>query len=73
MDGDVPRRPSNGVYSSQLITFATVCIHVEEFNARNICLTAKLLEQGYRYHKPRKAFSKFYRRHYEFISKFNAG
>ena len=29
--------------------------------------------QGYRYHKLRKAFSKFYRRHYELISKFNVG
>ena len=34
-------------------------------------LTAKLLQQGYRYHKLRKTFSKFYRRHYELISKFN--
>ena len=50
-----------------------MCSHVEEFNARNKCLTAKLLEQGYRYHKLRKAFSKFYRRHYELISKFNVG
>ena len=32
-----------------------------------------LLKQGYRYHKIRKAFSKFYRRHYELISKFNVG
>ena len=50
-----------------------MCSHVEDFNARNKCLTAKLLEQGYRYHKPRKVFSKFYRRHYELISKFNVG
>ena len=42
-------------------------------NTRNKCLTAKLLKQGYRYHKLRKAFSKFYRRHYELISKFNVG
>ena len=41
--------------------------------ACNKCLTAKLLKQGYRYHKLRKAFSKFYRRHYELISKFNVG
>ena len=46
---------------------------VEDINARNKCLTAKLLKQGYRYHKLRKAFSKFYRRHYELISKFNVG
>ena len=47
--------------------------HVAYFNARNKSLTAKLLQQGYRYHKLRKTFSKFYRRHYELISKFNVG
>ena len=73
LDGDVPRRPSYGVYISQLIRFARVCSHVDDFNTRNKCLTAKLLKQGYRYHKLRKAFSKFYRQHYELISKFNVG
>ena len=29
--------------------------------------------QCYRYHKLRKAFSKFYRRHYELVSKFKVG
>ena len=67
LDGDVPCRPSYGVYISQLITFARVCSHVEDFNARNRCLSAKLLKQGYRYHKRRKAFSKFYHRHYTCI------
>ena len=73
LDGDVPRRPSYGVYISQLIRFARVCSHVDEFNTRNKFLTAKLLKQGYRYHKLREVFSKFYRRHYELISKFNVG
>ena len=36
-------------------------------------ITAKLLQQGYRYHKLRKTVSKFYRRHYELISKYNVG
>ena len=43
LDGDVPRRPSYGVYISQLIRFARVCSHVDDFNTRNKCLTAKLL------------------------------
>ena len=73
LDGDGSRRPSYGVYISQLIRFARVCSHVDDFNTRNKCLTAKLLKQGYRYHKLRKAFSKLYRRHYELISKFNVG
>ena len=41
--------------------------------AFNKCLKAKHLQQGYRNHKLRKSFSKFYRRHYELISKFNVG
>ena len=60
-----------GVYISQIIRFARVSSHVADFNARKKYLTAKLLQQGYRYHKLRKTFSKFYRRHYELISKFN--
>ena len=47
--------------------------HVTDFNARNEILTGKLFHQGYRYHKLRKAFSKFYRRHYELVSKFKVG
>ena len=43
LDGDFPRRPSYGVY-------------VEDFNARNKCLTAKFLRKGYRYHKLRTVF-----------------
>ena len=63
LDGDVPRSLSYGVYISQLIRFARVCSNVDDFNNRNLFLTAKLLKQGYRYHKIRKAFSKFYYRH----------
>ena len=47
--------------------------HVDDLNTRNKVLTAKLLRQGYRYHKIRKAFSKFYRRHFDIVSKYNVG
>ena len=47
--------------------------HVDDLNTRNKVLTAKLLRQGYRYHKLRKAFSKFYRRHFDIVSKYNVG
>ena len=50
LDGDDPRRPSYGVYISQLIHFARVPSHVTDFNNRNKFLTDKLLKQGYRYH-----------------------
>ena len=42
-------------------------------NTRYKVLTAKLLRQGYRYHKLSKAFSKFYRRHFDLVSKYNVG
>ena len=44
----------SGVYISQLIRFARVSSHVADFNARKKSLTAKLLQQGYCYHKLRK-------------------
>ena len=71
MNGNVPRSTSYRVYISQLILFARLSSHVADFNARNKSLTAKLLQQGYRYHKLQKTFSKFYHRHYELVSKFN--
>ena len=73
LDGDVPRSTSYGVYISQLIRFARASRYVTDFNTRNKLLTQKLLKQGYRYHKLRKTFSKFYRRYYDLISKFQVG
>ena len=73
LDGEVLRSTSYGVYISQLIRFARMSSRVADFNARNKNLTAKLLHQGYWYHKLRKTFSKFYRRHYELVSEFNVG
>ena len=58
---------------SQLICFARASSYVADFNIRNKLLTQKLLKQGYRYHKLRKTFSKFYRRYYDLISKFQVG
>ena len=73
LDGDVPRSTSYEVYISQLIRFARASSYVADFNTRNKLLTQKLLKQGYRYHKLRKTFSKFYRRYYDLISKFQVG
>ena len=66
---DVPHSTSYGVYISQLIRFAPVSSHVDDFNTRNKVLTAKLLRQGYSYHKIGKAFSKFCQRHFDIVSK----
>ena len=63
--GDVPR-PLPMVYFSACSICKSVFYH---FNNRNLFLTAELPKQGYRYHKIRKVFSKFYHRHLELIVK----
>ena len=74
LDGDVPRSTSYGVYISHFIGFIRVSSHVDDFNTRNkVFFIAKLLRQRYRYHKLRQAFSKFYRRHFDLVSKYNVG
>ena len=56
LDGDVPRTIAYCVNISHPIRFARASSHVDCFNTRNKVLTAKLLRQGFRYHKFRKAF-----------------
>ena len=73
LDGDVPCSTSYGVYISQLIRFAGKSSYVADFNTCNKLLSQKLLKQGYQYHKLPKTFSKFYRRYYDLISKFQVG
>ena len=41
IDGDVPCPPSYGVYIEQLTRFARVCSSDDDFNNRNLFLTAK--------------------------------
>ena len=68
----------NYAFTHILFLLCILCSSVEmsnrqAFNNRNLFLTAKLLKQGYRYHKIRKAFSRFYHRHSELIVKYNIG
>ena len=70
LSGDVPRLPSYGIYISQLVRFARCCTSVFDFHSKNLQITSKLLTQGYRYHKLRKTFGKFFRSYSELLSKF---
>ena len=58
-------------YLTQLIRFARASSNLSDFNDRKKALTTKLLRQGYRYFKLRKAFSKFYRRHSPLVEKYS--
>ena len=67
---DVPRLPSYGINISQLVRFARCCTSVLDFRSKNLQITSKLLTRGYRYHKLRKTFGKFFRSYSELQSKF---
>lgn len=71
LDGDVPKATSYGVYMSQLNRFAKACTNVEDFHARNLNITKRLLRQGYRFHRLRKTFSKFFHRSRPLLAKYD--
>ena len=73
LDGDVPGSTSCGVCISRLVPFARASSCVADFSARGGLLTQRLLKQGYLCHRLRKTFSKFYRRYYGLVSKFQIG
>ena len=70
LSGDVPRLPSYGVYISQLVRFARCCTNVSDSHSKNLKITSKLLTQGYRYYKLRKALGTFFRSYSELFSTF---
>ena len=70
LSGDVPRLQSYGIYISQLVRFTRCCTSVLDFHSKNLQIASKLLTQGYRYHKLRKTFGKFFRSYSELLSKF---
>ena len=67
--GDVPRLPSYVVYISQL-DLLDVALAFRFTHSKNLQITSKLLTQGYRYHKLRKSFGKFFRSYSDLLSKF---
>ena len=72
LDGDVPRAPCYGIYISQLVRFARASSNINDFDSRNLHLTSKLLSQGYRYHRLRKTFGKFYKNYKELLLKYGS-
>ena len=48
-------------------------VFISTLDTRNRVLKAEFLTKGCRYNKIRKAFSNFYRRHFDIVSKYNVG
>ena len=72
LDGDIPKRPAYGVYTSQLVRFARACSKVEDFNTRNLLLTNRLLRQRFRYHHLLNVFNKCFNKNKIVFNKYNS-
>ena len=73
LGGGVLPSASCGVCVSWLIRFDGASGHAADFRAHNKLLTQRLLGRGCRCHKLCKTFSKFYRRYYDLVSRFQVG
>ena len=71
LDSNIPASPAYGVYVSQLIRFARACKSYEDFLARALLMTSKLLNQGYLRTRLIATYKKFYGRHHDLIDKYN--
>ena len=71
LDEDIPRAPSYGVYITQLILFAKVSSPVADFNTRN--KMRNFSNKDISITNSVNLFSRFYRRHYDWVSNFNVG
>ena len=52
------------------VRFARCCTSDFDLHSKNLQITSKRFTQGYRYHKLRKTFGKFFRSYSELLSKF---
>ena len=65
LDSDVPRSTSYGVYISQLIRFARVSSHVDDFNTRNKISQQNFFDEDIDIINFVRRFQKFYLRHFD--------
>ena len=73
LSSNIPSSPSYGVYISQLIRYATCCLHYcshyDDSRYCHKCLVDRLLSQGHIALRLEKSFKKFYGRYQDIIEK----
>ena len=68
---NIPESPAYGVFVSQLIRYARVCLKYDAFLFREYILVSKLLKQGYSSRKLQNTFRKFYGAQTDLVHKFD--
>ena len=71
LSSNIPESPAYGVFVTQLIRYARVCLKYEDFLFRGSILVSKLLKQGYSSRKLQTTFRIFYGRHTDLVHTFD--
>ena len=71
LDSCIPRKPSLGVFLSQLIRYARICSKFQDFCNRSIVLSRRLQNQGYKYTELRKLIIRFFHERGNLLEKYN--
>ena len=72
MDSNIPANPAYGVYISQLVRYARICMSKVDFINRLRGLSLRLRQQGLETNLLRKSFNKFFNRHGLIVEKYGA-
>ena len=70
LDSNIPTRPAYGVYISQLVRIARICVKYSSFAERNRHITSRLVKQGFHYSKLCDTFKKFSTTHKHIFNKY---
>ena len=73
MDSCIPRKPALGIFLSQLIRYARICTHFDNFSQRAMKLSRRLQNQGYQAAELRKLIVRFYNERGPIIEKYHQG
>ena len=71
LDSCIPRKPSLGIFLSQLIRYARICSRFNDYCKRSLTLSERLQHQGYKYKELRKLVVRFFHERKSLLDKYN--
>jgi hypothetical protein len=70
LSGNIPRKQSYGVFTSQLIRYARCCQDFNDFRERTSILVNRLTRQYFSIYQLKRTFEKFVESNYEILYKY---
>ena len=71
IDSCIPKKSALGVYTSQLIRYARICSHFDDFKSKSKILVSKLKNQGYTDNDLKRLTLRFFKDRQALLNKYN--